>query len=157
MIFTKSLPYESILQELNKDDVIAIISCNNCVRVAGTGGAEKMKELAFRLRNDGYNVKNGFLITKACPQPYMGTVRLSPLVDKVIVLACNAGWSTANRVFPDMKIVCTTEDVGLLITDTDKGVVKLAMTFDKFKDQIGKEFEIGTGKPMSSEQIPVEV
>lgn len=61
------------------------------------------------------------------------------------------------RVFPGMKIVRTMEDVGLLITDTDKGVVKLAMAFDKFKDLVGKEFEIGTGKQMSSEQIKVEV
>ncbi|OEU64269.1 MAG: hypothetical protein BA867_03080 [Desulfobacterales bacterium S5133MH16] len=157
MIFTKKLPYESITNELSKDDTISIISCNNCVRIAGTGGGKTMKEVALRLKGDGYNVKDGFLITKACPQPYMGIVRLNPLVDTLILLACNAGCSTAKRVFPGMKIVRTMEDVGLLITDTDKGVVKLAMAFDKFKDLVGKEFEIGTGKQMSSEQIKVEV
>lgn len=157
MVFTKLLSYELITGELSKESTISIISCNNCVRVAGTGGEKKMKELAFKLKEDGYNVKDGFLITKACPQPYMGSVRLGPLVDTLIVLACNAGWSTANRVFPGKKIVRTLEDVGIIITDTDKGVVKVAKTFDKFKDQLGKEFEIGTGKPMSSEQINVEV
>ncbi|MCK5231533.1 MAG: hypothetical protein KAR13_14765, partial [Desulfobulbaceae bacterium] len=124
MIFTKFFPHESITNQLSKDDTIAIISCNNCVRIAGTGGGKKLKEVALWLRGDGYNVKEGFLITKACPQPYMGIVRLNPLVDTVIVLACNAGCSTAKRVFPGMKIVRAMEDVGLLITDTDKGVVK---------------------------------
>ena len=157
MIFTKPLDYETITNELSKDDTISIISCNNCVRVVGTGGEDKMKALAFRLKQDGYNVKDGFLLTKACPQPYMGTVQLSPLVDTLIVLACTAGWSTANRVFPKLKVVRTLKDVGLLITDTDKGVVKIAKAFNGFDDLVGKEFAIGTGKLMDTQQIEVEV
>ena len=157
MIFTRQLEYETITKELSKDDTISLVSCNNCVRVAGTGGEEKMKELALRLREDGYNVKEGFLLTKACPQPYMGTVQLSPLVDTVILLACTAGWSTANRVFPNLKVVRSLKDIGLLITDTDKGVVKIAKAFDGFEDLVGKEFEIGTGAPTDTQQIEVEV
>lgn len=157
MVLTESLPYEAITEQLTGNDTISIISCNNCVRVAGTGGEEKMRELAFRLREDGYHVEDGFLITKACPQPYMGAVKPGPRVDTVIVLACYAGWSNAKRRFPGLKVVRTTEDIGLLITDTDKGVVKLAKVFDKYKDRLGKECEIGTAKPMSSEQIQVEV
>ena len=157
MVLTESLPYEAITEQLSKDDRISIVSCNNCVRVAGTGGEQKMKELASRLREDGYRVEDGFLITKACPQPYMGAVQLGPRVDTVVVLACYAGWSNAKRRFPGLKVVRTTEDIGLLITDTEKGVVKLAKVFDKYKDRLGKEFEIGTGKPMPSEQIQVEV
>lgn len=157
MVLTESLPYETITEQLSPEDTISIVSCNNCVRVVGTGGEEKMKELALRLREDGYDVKDGFLITKACPQPYMGAVKLSPRVDTVVVLACYAGWSNAKRMFPGLKVVFTTKSVGLLITDSDKGVVKLAKVFDKYKDRLGKEFEIGTGKPMTSEQIKVEV
>ena len=157
MIFTKSMDYETITNELSKDDTIAVVSCNNCVRVCGTGGEKKMKELSLRLREDGYNVKEGFLVTKACPQPYLGTVKLSPLVNKVIVLACTAGWSTANRVFKNRQVVRSLTDVGLLITDTDKGVVKVAKAFDGFEDLVGKEFEIGTGTPTGTEQIKVEV
>jgi hypothetical protein len=157
MVLTKLLPYNAITGELSKNDTISIISCNNCVRACGTGGEEKMKALAFKLRQDAYNVKDGFLITKACPQPYMGAVQLNPMVDTVIVLACYAGWSNAKRRFPGLKVIRTMEDVGILIADTEKGVVKLAKAFDKFKDQVGKEFEIGTGKLMSSEQIKVEV
>ena len=157
MIFTKSLPYESVTGALSKEDTISIVSCNNCVRVSGTGGEVKMKELALRLREDGYNVRDGFLITKACPQPYMGAVKPSPLTDTLIVLACYAGLSNAKRMFPNHKVVGTTEDVGLLITDTDKGVVKLAKVFEKFSDLKGREFEIGTGKLMDTEQMQVEV
>ncbi|MFO7964039.1 MAG: hypothetical protein R6U50_08985 [Desulfobacterales bacterium] len=157
MIFTQPLDYETITSELSKDDTIAIVSCNNCVRVAGTGGEKKMKEMAFRLREDGYRVKEGFLVTKACPQPYMGMLGLSPLVNKVIVMACTAGWSTACRVCKTRKVVRSLEDIGLLITDTDKGVVKIAKAFDGFEDLVGKEFEIGTGAPMATEQIKVEV
>jgi len=157
VIFTKQREYEAITSELSKDDTIALVSCNNCVRVAGTGGEEKMKELALRLRENGYNVRDGFLLTKACPQPYMGTVQLSPLVDTVIVLACTAGWSTANRVFPNRKVIRSLKDVGLLITDTDKGVVKIARAFGGYEDLKGKEFEIGTGAPMDTQQIEVEV
>jgi len=157
MVLTESLPYEAVTKELSQEDTISIISCNNCVRVAGTGGEEKMKELAFKLRKDGYQVKEGFLITKACPQPYMGAVQLNPMVDTVIVLACYAGLSNAKRRFPGLKVIRTTEDIGLLITDTDKGVVKLAKAFGKFQDRLGDEFEIGTGRPLSSTQITVEV
>ena len=157
MVLTEALPYETVKGELSREDTISIVSCNNCVRVAGTGGEGKMKELAFRLREDGYNVKDGFLITKACPQPYMGAVKLSPMVDTVVVLACYAGWSNAKRSFPGRKVVRSTLDIGLLITDMDIGVVKLAKAFEKYRDRVGKEFEIGTGKPMESEQMRVEV
>lgn len=156
MVHTKSRQYDAIRDEIDKKSVISIISCNNCVRVCGTGGRDKLRDLALRLRKDGYRVKDGFLITKACPQPYMGAVSLDPMVDTVVVLACYAGWSNAKRRFPGRKIVSTTEDVGLLITDSDKGVVKLVKTFGKYGDLLGTEFEIGTGKPLSTNHIEVQ-
>jgi len=148
MIYTINRPYQEITGALKKDDLIALISCNNCVRVCGTGGEAKMEQLAQQLRGDGYRVREGFLLTKACPQPYMGTVRLDPAVDTLVVLACYAGYSNAKRRFPDHKVVQTTEDCGLLITDSDRGAVQVAVAFEGHEDAVGKQFEIGSCKPL---------
>jgi len=148
MIFTINRPYEEITEALQKENLIALISCNNCVRVCGTGGAARMQQLAQKLRGDGYQVREGFLLTKGCPQPYMGTVRLDPAVDTLVVLPCYAGYSNAKRRFPDRKVVQTTEDCGLLITDSDRGAVQVAVAFEGHEDAVGKQFEIGSGKPL---------
>jgi hypothetical protein len=148
MIFTISRPYHEITEELGKHSVISLISCNNCVRACGTGGQLKMQELAQKLKGDGYNVRDGFLLTKACPQPYMGIVRLAKAVDTLVVLACYAGCSNAKRRFPDLKVVQTTEDVGLPITDSDSRTLELVMAFAGHEKLLGKRFEIGTGKPL---------
>ena len=64
---TRAVKYEIIVEQLEKkSDVISIVSCNTCVRLAKTGGEEKMKNLAMKLMEDGYHVKDGFLITLPC-------------------------------------------------------------------------------------------
>ena len=152
MIFTISRSYDEITKELGKDSVISLISCNNCVRACGTGGQAKMRELAEKLKGDSYNVRDGFLLTKACPQPYMGAVRLDRTVDTLVVLACYAGYSNARRRFPDLKVVQTTEDVGLSIPDSDRRTLELAMAFAGHENLLGEQFEMGTGKPLWSNQ-----
>lgn len=160
MIFSNSLEYEELTSGLNKDeDVITIVGCNTCIRVSGGGGPDKMRELALKLRKDGYNVKDGFMLPYACMEPYILTMKFANDVNTVVALTCTAGASNIRRNFPNMKVVETVDNIGLIITDTNKGVVKVAMPYEKHKDKLGAEYPIGSdGKNrMPNMQIPIEV
>lgn len=160
MLFSNSLEYEKITSNLDKEnDIITIIGCNTCIRVSGAGGPDKMRELAMKLRNDGYNVKDGFMLPITCMEPYLFTVKLKPEVNTIVSLACTAGTSNIKRNFPDHKIVETVDNIGLIIADANKGVLKIAMPYKKHEDKLGAEYPLGSdGKNrMSKEQIPVKV
>lgn len=160
MLFSNSLEYEKITSNLNKDkDVITIIGCNTCIRVSGAGGPDKMKELAMKLRQDGYNVKDGFMLPIACMEPYLFTIKLKPEVNTIVSLACIAGTSNIRRNLSDYKIIETVDNIGLIIADTNKGVLKIAMPYKKHEDKLGAEYPLGSdGKNrMAKAQIPVEV
>lgn len=155
MNLTKPIEYKNIKDQLNKKDSIALISCNNCVRVAGTSNVDKMKELALRLREDGYNVIEGNIVTLACVEPYLKTVRISYKVDTVIVLACCAGWSNIKRNFPNLKLVKSLYSMGPMVGDMEKGVIKLLMPYKAYADQKGNEFKMLKGTPMPTRQINI--
>lgn len=159
MIFSNSLEYSKLTDQLDKEhDVISIIGCNTCIRVSGAGGPEKMKELALKLRNDGYHVVDGFMLPFGCMEPYLATVKLDHTVNTVVALACTAGVSNIKRNYPNLKVAETVKNIGLIVADANKGVLKIAMPYEKYKHQLGEEYPIGSdGKnKMPTKQIPIE-
>lgn len=159
MILTKSLNYEDIIKNIDKEkDVIAIIGCNTCIRVSGAGGPEKLKELAVKLRSDGYNVKEGFMLPIACMEPYLFTAKLANGVNTIISLSCSAGLSNMKRNFSEIKVVETVEDIGLMVADPNKGILKLISPYEKYKDKAGSEYVIGSdGKELLGENLPMDM
>lgn len=160
MIFSNSLDYKELTKQLDKEnDVITIVGCNTCIRVSGAGGPDKMKEVASKLKKDGYNVKDGFMLPIACMEPYLATMTLDNQVNTIVSLTCTAGVSNIRRNYPNLKLVETVDNIGLIVADTNKGVLKIAMPYDKHKDKIGQEYPIGSdGKnKMPNMQIPIEI
>lgn len=159
MILTKSLDYENITKNLSKeDDIIAIIGCNTCIRVAGAGGPEKLKELAMKLKRDGYNVKEGFMLPIACMEPYLFTAKLANGVNTVISLACSAGYSNMKRNFPELKVIETVNDMGLMIADANKGILKLMSPYEKYKDKAGTEYGMcSDAEELEEENLPLDM
>ena len=115
---TRAVKYETIIDQLDKkNDVISLISCNTCVRLAKTGGQEKMRSLALKLREDGFNVKDGFLITLPCWDSCLENVQLHPSVNTVILLTCSCGEAAFETLFPNRKVIAALLDRGMLIED----------------------------------------
>ncbi len=159
MLFSNSIKYKDLTDQLDKEhDMISIIGCNTCIRVSGAGGPEKMKELASKLKKDGYHIVDGFMLPFGCMEPYLAMVKLNHTVNTVIALSCTAGVSNLKRNYPKLKIVETVDNIGLIVADTNKGVLKIAMPYEKYKDQLGEEYPIGSdGKnKMPNKQIPIE-
>jgi hypothetical protein len=150
MIFAKALKYEDIIKNLDREnDVIAMLGCETCVRVAGCGGREAMKKLALRLREDEFNVKEGFLVPTAC-NPKVTFAKIDKEINTIVSMACSAGGSNIKRIFPECKLVESSEDVGLMVTDTDKKVLKITKPFKKFENETGFEYETLTGVKLES-------
>ncbi|MQY61882.1 hypothetical protein GH146_01170 [archaeon] len=156
MIFSKIVPYEEIIKKLDKkEDKIAIISCNTCARTCGNGGISKLNELGLRLIRDGYYVTDEAVILYVCSEPMLREAKLDLEANTIIVLSCSAGWASLTRNFPDKKVLQVTEDIGLVMTDTDKEIFKVIMPYKNHESEMGKEYRINTGEPLVGEKIKV--
>jgi len=154
MIFSKIEPYEEIVKKLDKkEDKIAIISCNTCARTCGNGGLNKLNELGLRLIRDGYYVTDEAVVLYACSEPMLREAKLDLEANTIIVLSCSAGWSCFTRNFPDKKVLKVTEDIGLVLTDTDKEIFKVVMPYKNYESEMGKEYRVNTGEPLAGEKI----
>jgi len=111
MIITEIKPYGLIKSELNKKDKIGIVSCNSCPRICETGGEEKMKEIANRLKKDGFSIIDTDLIGRACDFDLLKKDELHGTT--TIVLACDAGVYNLHKLFPKRKIIVALNTVGL--------------------------------------------
>jgi hypothetical protein len=115
---TRAVKYEAIIGQLAKNlDNISLVSCNTCVRLAKTGGADKLKQLALQLKHDGYNVRDGFVITLPCWDHCLHNVVLHPLVNTVIVLGCSCACANIAVKFPGLKIIPAVTDRGTVVED----------------------------------------
>ena len=156
MIFAKIEPYEEIIKKLDKkEDKIAIISCNTCARTCGNGGLNKLNELGLRLIRDGYYVTDEAVVLYACSEPMLREAKLDLEANTIIVLSCSAGWSCFTRNFPGKKVLKVTEDIGLVLTDTDKEIFKVVMPYKNHESEMGKEYRVNTGEPLAGEKIKV--
>jgi len=156
MIFARIKPYEEIVKNLDKkNDTIAIISCNSCARTCGNGGINKLNELGLRLIQDGYNVTYEAVVLYACSEPILREAKLDLNANTLIVLSCSAGWSCFKRNYPDKKVLKVTDDVGLVMTDTDRKIFKVLIPYAGHESELGKEYQINTGKPLTGENIKV--
>ena len=152
MIFTQAFNYEDILAGLDKEtDCIALIGCETCVRVAGSGGQEKLKQLAMQLRTDGYQVKDGFMVPTACT-PKLANIHLAREINTILSLACSAGTSNLRRWFPGCKVIETIQDVGLMIENARTKTLQITLPYEAFKEQEGKAFAAFTGKAVEEVQ-----
>jgi len=120
MIITDSKPYGVLRSQLKKDDKIGLVTCNTCARMCETGGEKRMKVLAKRLKEDGFNVVDMDIIPVACnldqakKPEYKGNT--------LIVLACEAGSYTLKRLFPKKRIIDATNTVGLCARDEEGNI-----------------------------------
>lgn len=154
---TQARDIKEIEAKLTKADQIAIISCNTCVRFCGTGGVDKLDELAHRLRMDGFSVSDQILVTAACVRDYTERSRLSSGITKVIALTCDGGWTSIKQALPNVEVIKGNETLGIMIVSPSKGVVKLMKTFEAYNNRVGDEFRLLTGEPETERVINLEV
>ena len=119
---TRALKLDVIKEHLDKDaDTITLISCNTCVRLAKTGGRQKMAQMAEKLREEGYQVRDGFLVTVPCWDHCMENVKIQPDINTIIVLGCSCAYANIKIHFPDRKIVSAIMDRGTVVQDPETG------------------------------------
>ena len=111
MIVTSSKPYGVIQGWLHEGDKIGIVSCNSCARICETGGRISMEETAERLTDDGFSVIDKDLLPMCCN---LDTVSKAEYFgDVLVVLACDAGVYTLQKLYPDKRILAALNTIGL--------------------------------------------
>jgi hypothetical protein len=126
MIVTKLKPYNKIKSQLKKTDEVGIISCNACARMCDTGGEKRMKEIAKKLKRDGFNVVDMDLIGAPCNFDLLNKSQLHGNVQ--VVLACDAGVYNLKKIFPKHKIIAALDTIGVGAFD-NKGHITLVKRF----------------------------
>ncbi len=154
---TIARPIEEIEKELDKKDIISLISCNTCVRFCGTGGIEVMNKLANRLRKDGFTVADKILVTAACIRDYTERARKSKGITKVIALTCEAGWISIKQALPNITVIKANKTLGIMVVSPSKGIFKLMKTYKEYDKRKGDEFELLTGKLQKKRVLNMEV
>ena len=126
MIITSFKPYGVIKGLLEEGATIGVVSCNSCARACETGGREKMCEMAERLKKDGFTVVDEDLIPMCCN---LDLVKKPEYVGEIlIVLACDAGVYTLNKLLPEKKTIAALDTMGLGARDS-KGTIYIMKRF----------------------------
>ncbi|MGD9159169.1 MAG: hypothetical protein PVG39_12230 [Desulfobacteraceae bacterium] len=139
---TRKRPIDDIVKELDINERIAVISCNNCVKVSGAGGEGMWEGFCDELEKRGFRIEDRILITNPCSRGYLENISLSPVVKTVVLLACEGAQNGFMSIFPDIRLVAANETLGLFVASKADGVVKLAMTFPGYEDLAGREFKL---------------
>ncbi len=153
----KPVSYEDIKSQLSKDDRIAVVTCNSCPRFCGAGGVGKVDELARKLRKDGYIVTDQMVLVAACLNDHVMNARFSEGITAVVVLACEAGWSSVKQRFREKNVIQGTNSMGLVCIDREKGVEKLMMPYRDYEDCLGNEYHLLTGELQEENVMDMEV
>ena len=139
---TRKRPMDDIVKELDPKEYIAVISCNNCVKISGAGGEGVWEGFCDELEKRGFRIEDRILITTPCSRGYLENLTLSPVVKTVVMLACEGAHNGFKTIFPDIHLVAANETMGLFVASKADGVVKLAMTFPGYEALQDKEFKL---------------
>jgi len=126
VIITSLKPYEVIEGWLNEGDKIGVVACNSYARVCETGGRISMDEMADRLRDDGFDVVDEDLLPMCCNLDTVSKVEYDGEV--LIILACDAGVYTLQKLYPDKKVIAALNTIGLGARGA-KGIIYMMKQF----------------------------
>lgn len=142
-VLTRPRPMDDIVAELDRSEPVAVISCNNCVRISGAGGEGVFEPFCKELRARGFRVEQEILVTNPCSRGYLEDLRLAPAVKTVLLMACRGAQSGFISLHPDMHMVPTTDSLGLYVVSMADGVVKLMAPFPEFAHLKNVEYAPG--------------
>jgi hypothetical protein len=111
MIVTSTKPYGVIEGWLQKEDKVGVVSCNSCARICETGGRIGMDEMADRLRDDGFSVVDEDLLPMCCNLDTVSKAEYDG--DTLVILACESGVYTLEKLYPDKKVIAALNTIGL--------------------------------------------
>jgi hypothetical protein len=121
IISARRFDYDELKQQLDADDKIIVLSCNNCAKKCdGLGGRVGLAALADKLEADGYKVILRELCGIGCSLDMVrergrneATAALFEQADVIIPLACEDGEHTAAFVFPTARVLQVTRTLGI--------------------------------------------
>ncbi len=120
LIVTSLKPYGVIEGWLKEGDKNGVVSCNSCTSVCETVGRIGMDEMSDRLRDDGYSIVDEDLLPMCCNLDTVSKAEYEG--DILIVLACDAGVYTLEKLYPDKKIIAVLNTIGLGARG-DRGII----------------------------------
>lgn len=137
---SRSIPYEEIVDNLNKEDRLVIVSCNACANYCRTGGRRALATMSSDLKEDGYNVIASEVVPKACILSNLRDVMLPDEADTVLMMACVSGLRAANRMFSGRRVVSANVTLGIGYYDASKKGSVLVSPYPGHQDEVGKAF-----------------
>ncbi|MBN1346366.1 MAG: hypothetical protein JXQ73_27005 [Phycisphaerae bacterium] len=121
IISVRRCDYDTLKKDLDPEDKIVILSCNNCAKKCkGLGGRAGLKSLGDKLEADGYNVTHRELCGIACSLDLVrkrakeeSTKKFFAEADVIIPLSCEDGEDAAIVAFPHARVLKVTKTLGI--------------------------------------------
>jgi ferredoxin len=102
-------PFEELIQQLDKCDLIVIIGCGTCATMTRTGGVEEVQDMKQRLQDAGKLVIDSMVIPTACDEMTETAIAEKEAsfrnANCILVMSCALGVHTVSQytdkpVFP---------------------------------------------------------
>ena len=155
-VLTRSRSMDDITAELDPAEPIAVISCNTCVRASGSGGEGVWEQFCDELAARGFTIEQRSLITNPCSRGYLENLEIASSVKTVVLMACVGGSASLQSLHPELKVVETTETLGLFISSKADKALKLALAFPGHEELAGKDFQLGDSQVQYPEtRLPI--
>ncbi|MFX1511554.1 MAG: hypothetical protein ACFFCQ_03105 [Promethearchaeota archaeon] len=130
IVVLRSMTYDELTAQLNRNDKIVIWSCNDCVKFSGgLGGREPLNDLANRLERDGFNIIHRELSGVACNLQLLrnrtkdlATADHFKEMTTLIVIACDDAAAKLQHIFRKKKIISVGKSVGIGIYSQKEGM-----------------------------------
>lgn len=152
MIFIKLRDTDQINEKLSGNEHLVLVACQSCARASGCTGIGTVKGVAKKLKASSVE---GFLMPSVC-SPISHQVR-AKVGDVIVSFACSAGTSNLKRIYPNNKVVEATQDVGLMVVDTERRWLRVAMPMTADLSEKNKEYEWMTGQSLPESDYMREV
>jgi len=153
MIKSEMLAYPDIKKQIEKNDKLGIITCNNCARLCGVGGREKAEDFEEKLSKDGYKVVSIADMLVGCNYEYCKDADVRPDTTALLVLSCPVCAKVVEDIYKDKKVIKCTEAVGAFILSTSKNRFKVEEVFQGHEDKKGKEYGLLTGESLKDQKL----
>jgi|APSaa5957512622_1039677.scaffolds.fasta_scaffold96179_2 hypothetical protein len=157
-VLSRLRDFDEVAAEIGREDAVAVLSCNNCVRACGTGGEMHLTRICNELAARGVRVDEQILIPNPCSRGYLENYPLGDSIKAAVLMTCVGTEAGFRTVHPTVRTVTGVESLGLFINSKAKGRLKLIAPFPGFENLKNKEFKLGDTKTMyEDEQLPLEV